>query len=125
MDVHQIALPVVDLERASAFYADLLGVEPIATFDPPGLAFFPLGSARLLLDRAAGPSAMLYLRVDDLAATVRRLRAAGVEVTEDARVVFADADGLFGPAGDDEWLASVHDTEGNMVGLMSRRASSR
>ena len=48
---------------------------PTARFDPPGLLFFDLDGVRLLLDVGA-PTALLYLRVDDVAATVERLRAA-------------------------------------------------
>ena len=35
-----------DLGRASAFYAELLGAPPTASFDPPGLVFFDLDGAR-------------------------------------------------------------------------------
>ncbi|NUO33512.1 MAG: methylmalonyl-CoA epimerase, partial [Dermatophilaceae bacterium] len=74
MALVQIAQRAEDLGRASAFYADLLGAEPLATFDPPGLVFFDLGGARLLLDVGA-PSALIYLGVDDIDATVERLRS--------------------------------------------------
>ena len=57
----QVAQRAEDLGRASAFYADLLGAEPLATFDPPGLVFFDLGGVRLLLDKGA-PSSLVYLR---------------------------------------------------------------
>ena len=36
MDLVQIAQHADDLERATAFYADLLGAAPTATHDPPG-----------------------------------------------------------------------------------------
>ena len=60
MELHQVAQHADDLDRAVAFYSDVLGCEVIARFDPPGLAFLRLGSVRLLLDKAA-PSALLYL----------------------------------------------------------------
>lgn len=122
MKVHQIAVPVSDLDRATRFYSTLLGAEPIARFDPPGLVFFDLEGTRLLLDRAAGPSATLYLRVDDVAAKVQTLAAYGVEIVEPAHVVFRDDSGLFGPAGEDEWLAGIRDSEGNVVCLANRSA---
>jgi methylmalonyl-CoA/ethylmalonyl-CoA epimerase len=121
MRLHQVALPVEDLDRATAFYRALLGAEPIAVFDPPGLAFFDLDGTRLLLDRQAGTGPTLYLRVDDVERAVAELAARGIEVIEPAHIVFSDDDGLFGPAGEDEWLAGITDTEGNLVCLMNRR----
>ena len=53
MALIQVAQRAEDLARASAFYADLLGVRPAATYDPPGLVFFDLGGTRLLLDTGA------------------------------------------------------------------------
>ena len=121
MDIHQIAIPVADLDRAIAFYRDLLGDEPIASFDPPGLAFFPLGGTRLLLDRNGATRALLYLRVDDIVAKLDDLRRHGVEITHEPHVIFPDTDGTFGPPRQDEWLAFIRDSEGNLVGLAERR----
>jgi catechol 2,3-dioxygenase-like lactoylglutathione lyase family enzyme len=120
MTLLQIAQHADDLGRASAFYADLLGAEPVATFDPPGLVFFDLGGVRLLLDRAA-PSALHYLSVGDIDATVERLRGDGVPVESDPHVIFAHEDDSLGPAGTDEWMAFVRDSEGNLVGLVEQR----
>ena len=121
MRLHQVALPVSNLGRATAFYTDLVGAEPIATYDPPGLVFFDLDGVRLLLDRQAGPGATIYLRVDDVEQAVARLAARGVEVTEPAHVVFPDEDGTFGPPCENEWLAGIRDSEGNLVCLAARR----
>ena len=55
MRLVQVAQRAEDLERATAFYADLLGAEPLASFDPPGLVFFDLVGVRLLLDRGRPP----------------------------------------------------------------------
>ena len=75
MDVFQVAQRAVDLDRAREFYSWLLQVEPTGLFDPPGLLFFQVGATRLLLDRVA-PSALVYLRVDDVRRTDRALRGA-------------------------------------------------
>lgn len=117
--LRQVAQRVEDLDRAVAFYAELLGRGPIAVFDPPGLAFFDLGGARLLLERGA-PTALIYLEVDDVAATCEALVGRGVRVATAPHVVFDDTAGLFGAPGE-EWLAFVEDPEGNRVGLMGRR----
>ena len=119
----QIAQKAEDLQRAAAFYADLLGAGPTATYDPPGLVFFDLGGTRLLLDRVA-PSALHYFAVDDIDATVSRLRERGVEVETDPHVIFSHEDGTLGPAGTDEWMAFVRDSEGNTVGLVEQRPRS-
>src|SRR6476469_5556772 len=63
VELRQIAQRAVDLDRAASFYQRLLGSEPLASFDPPGLVFFNLAGTRLLLDRAA-PPALIYLGVD-------------------------------------------------------------
>lgn len=119
MELIQVAQHAEDLTRAVAFYENLLGTPVVAEFDPPGLAFFHLDSTRLLLDRNA-PSALIYLGVDDLRETVDRLRAQGVAVVSEPQVIFSHVDDSLGPAGKDEWMAFITDSEGNTVGLVSR-----
>jgi predicted enzyme related to lactoylglutathione lyase len=119
--LHQVAQRAEDLERAVAFYSRLIGEPPIAVFDPPGLAFFRLGETRLLVDRGA-PSALIYLRVDDVRASVERLRSDGVAIAHEPHVIFTDDDGLFGPPGAEEWMAFITDSEGNLVGLASQHS---
>jgi methylmalonyl-CoA/ethylmalonyl-CoA epimerase len=118
--LHQVAQRAEDLDRATAFYRDVLGLRHLASYDPPGLVFFDLGGARLLLERAA-PSSLLYLEVPDIDAAVEALRAKGVEIASDPHMIFADAEGTFGEAGTEEWMAFFKDTEGNLVGLVERR----
>jgi methylmalonyl-CoA/ethylmalonyl-CoA epimerase len=114
----QVAQHAEDLDRAAACYALLLGEEPLARFDPPGLLFFRVGETRLLLDRAA-PSALLYLRVDDVRARVEELAAHGVAVDTPPHPIFTHEDDTLGPTGHEEWQAFVRDSEGNLVGLVS------
>ena len=119
MILHQVAQHADDLDRAVAFYTTLIGEPPLAIFDPPGLAFFGLGETRLLIERGA-PKALIYLRVEDVRAKVEALRADGIEIASDPRVIFTDDDGLFGFAGAQEWMAFITDSEGNLVGLASQ-----
>jgi methylmalonyl-CoA/ethylmalonyl-CoA epimerase len=121
VELHQVAQHADDLDRAVAFYAGVLGCEVIGRFDPPGLAFLRLGPVRLLLEVNA-PSALIYLRVDDARVTVDELGAAGVVIESGPHLIHTDADGAFGPAGWQEWMAFIRDTEGNLVGLASRHA---
>ncbi len=123
MDVYQIAQRATDLDRASAFYTNLLGAPPTATFDPPGLVFFQVGSLRLLLDRNA-PSALLYLQVEDVRVKVEELRTQGVRIENEPHVIFSHADDRLGPAGTDEWQAFIQDSEDNLVGLISHSPTS-
>jgi methylmalonyl-CoA/ethylmalonyl-CoA epimerase len=54
VELHQVAQRADDLDRAVASYSGGLGCETIASFDPPGMAFFHLGESRLLYARAVG-----------------------------------------------------------------------
>jgi methylmalonyl-CoA/ethylmalonyl-CoA epimerase len=123
MRLVQVAQRAEDLDRAAAFYADLLGTEPTGRFEPPGLLFFDLDGVRLLLEQGA-QSATLYLGVDDIDATIERLRANGVAIESEPHVIFSHEDDTLGPAGTDEWQAFVKDSEGNLVGLVEHRSSS-
>jgi methylmalonyl-CoA/ethylmalonyl-CoA epimerase len=119
MELVQVAQHAEDLDRAAAWYAQLLGEPETARFDPPGLLFFRLGSVRLMLERGA-PPATLYLRVPDVREAIERLRGAGTVVDTEPHVIFTHQDDSLGPAGTDEWQAFVRDSEGNLVGLVSQ-----
>ena len=121
MALVQVAQKADDLDRATRFYTELLGRGPSATYDPPGLVFFDLDGVRLLLESGA-PSAVLYLRVDDIDAEVVRLEGLGVEITHRPHVIFRHDDDTLGPAGTDEWQAFLTDSEGNPVGLVEQRS---
>ena len=119
--LRQVAQHVEDIDRAVAFYRDVLGLDFIARFDPPGLAFFYIGSSRLLLERGA-PPALLYLGVDDVASMTEQLRAAGVTIESEPHIIHVDEAGEFGPPGEAEEMSFFRDTEGNLLGLAGRRA---
>jgi methylmalonyl-CoA/ethylmalonyl-CoA epimerase len=119
MRLIQVAQRATDLERAAAFYSQLLGAEPTAVFDPPGLLFFDLDGVRLLLERGA-PTSLVYLEVDDVRESVGVLQGRGVEVISSPQVIYSHGDDTLGPGGTDEWMAFIRDSEGNTVGLVSR-----
>ena len=131
MLLHQVSVPVTDVSRAVEFYRSLLKDEPIAVFDPPGLAFFRLGETRLLLDAAAGEEAadlsggLIYLRVPNVAEAVENLRSEGTEIHGEPHIIFDDPDGTFGAAGEVEWMAFIKDPDGNTIGLASRAPADR
>ena len=119
MRLVQVAQHASNLRRAAEFYSALLGTEARALFDPPGLLFFDLDGVRLLLE-AGAPSSLLYLSVPDVRISVEELRARGVEIVAEAHVIFSHTDDHLGPAGTDEWMAFIRDSEGNTVGLVSQ-----
>lgn len=108
------------MDRAVGFYRDIVGLDLIARFEPPGLAFFDLGTSRLVLETGA-PAAMLYLGVDDVATMTEHLRKAGVTIESEPHVIHVDEAGHFGPPGETEEMAFFRDSEDNLVGLAGRR----
>ena len=120
MKLIQVAQHVDDLDRAVAFYEKLLGHPALARFDPPGLAFFDLDGTRLLLDRVV-PTSLIYLSVDDVRERTEQLRAAGVHIHTEPHVIFQHEDDTLGPAGTDEWMSFILDSEGNTLGLVSHQ----
>jgi methylmalonyl-CoA/ethylmalonyl-CoA epimerase len=120
----QVAINVHDLVRATAFYRDALGLPLL--FTAGGMAFFGCGEIRLVLSRAEKPqfdhpSSILYFSVPDIAAAHRRLSDMGVR--------FEAAPHLVAPmSAYDLWMGFFHDSENNIMALMSevpRSASSR
>jgi methylmalonyl-CoA/ethylmalonyl-CoA epimerase len=115
--IGQIAVPVSDLDRAVAFYRDVLGLTLLFQA-PPGLAFFTCGGVRLMLslpepssDRAHAAS-ILYYVVDDLAAAWASVTAQGAKGVSEPHLIAKLPD-------HDLWMAFVEDSEGNLLGLMS------
>ena len=123
MRLHQVALPVADLDAAERFYRDVLGARFVARFDPPGLLFFDFEGVRLLLERGegAGKASVLYIWVDDLEAASAQLKAKGVRFTAEPHAIHHDETGTFGPAGETEWMAFFEDPSGNTLALATRR----
>ena len=121
MNLRQVGIRVIDLDRAVDFYRRLLDREPLAVFNPPGFAFFDLDGVRLFLD-VNPPDSAVYLGVDDVRTAVEKLRDAGVRIVNEPHIVFPDPTGVFDTPGN-EWLAFIEDSESNLVGLMSREVS--
>jgi len=121
--LHQVALGVSDLAASEAFYAEVLGLRHIATYDPPGLVFFDLDGTRLLLEKGGGNS-VLYLWVDDIDTRVRDLEARGVVFIQPPHMIFPDDAGTFGPPGEQEWMAFFTDPAGNTIALATRKRPS-
>jgi methylmalonyl-CoA/ethylmalonyl-CoA epimerase len=113
--IRQIAIPVKDIDRAIAFYRDVLGMSFLFRA-PPGLGFFDCGGVRLMLSvpekaEDANPGSLLYYGVDDMAAAKSALNAAGVTFESEPHVVHRAAD-------HDLWMGAFRDSEGNLMALM-------
>jgi catechol 2,3-dioxygenase-like lactoylglutathione lyase family enzyme len=111
----QIAISVGDIDRAVAFYRDVLGLELVMTA-PPGLAFLRCGDVRLMLSAASEEGEtrsdpLIYFRVPDVQRAVEALRQRGATFAEEAHVI-ARLEKV------DVWLAATEDPDGHIVGLM-------
>ena len=121
--LRQIGLPACDLLRSIHFYRDLLGIEFIAQYDPPGLAFFRLGQTRLLLERSATPDpsrAVLYFEVADIHSAYSFLKERGVAFDSAPHLIHRDETETFGRPGEEEWMAFFKAPDGNVLASASR-----
>ena len=113
--IGQIAMPVRDPARATAFYRDVLRLPFL--FDAPPLAFFDCAGIRLMLTvpevaEHDHPGSILYFRVADIASAHAELSARGVRFTATPHCVARLSD-------HELWLAFFPDGEGNTLALMS------
>jgi methylmalonyl-CoA/ethylmalonyl-CoA epimerase len=113
--IGQIAIVVKDVERATAFYRDALGMRFLFAF--PGLAFFDCDGTRLMLSRAEKkefdhPSSILYFRVSDIQSAYATLRERKVSFEDQPHVVARLTD-------HDLWMCFFRDLDDNIFALMS------
>ena len=116
----QIAINAKDVERATAFYQDSLGLKLLFKA-PGGLAFFECGGVRLMLDRPEKPefdhpSSILYFAVPDIQGAHRKLKGSGVHFEDEPHMIARMPT-------HDLWMTFFHDTEGNLLALMSEVVS--
>jgi methylmalonyl-CoA/ethylmalonyl-CoA epimerase len=116
--IGQIAVNVHDLERATAFYKDKLGMKHLFSV-PPHMAFFDADGVRLMLgipERADldHPSSILYFKVDDIDTAHDALAKRGVPF-ETKPILVAPMQTY------DLWLAEFRDSENNVLALMCEK----
>lgn len=118
--IGQIAINVHDLQRAVAFYRDILGIRFLFQA-PGGLAFFDVGGVRLMLGAAENPdfnhpASTLYYKVEDIDAAHRTLTERGV--------AFIDEPHLIAKLPNHElWMTFFRDSEDNVLALMEERGA--
>ena len=113
--VGQIGIMVQDLEAATAFYRDQLGVKHL--FTAPGMAFFDLGGLRLMLGQSTPdypPCTYLYYKVSDIESAAQTLQARGVKMIEAPEIAHR-------MPGMELWLALFEDMDRNIVALMCEK----
>lgn len=115
----QIAINIKDVERAAAFYENVLELKLLFKA-PPGLAFFDCGGVRLMLERPAKPefdhpSSILYFAVPDIQAAFRKMKASGVQFEDEPHLIAKMAT-------HDLWMTFFRDSEANLMALTSEVA---
>ena len=112
--IGQVLVPVSDVDAATAWYRDVLGIRLLFAF--PGMAFLDAGGVRLYLARPEEPGfdgpVTLYFRVPDIHAAVEELEARGVAFSDRPRMIFDDG-------AQQTWMCFSRDPDGNNVALMS------
>jgi methylmalonyl-CoA/ethylmalonyl-CoA epimerase len=118
MELAQLTNVVHDIDRAVKFHRDVLGL-PLLFQAPPALAFFQVGSMRLMLSPAENPEqdhpgSVLYFRVKDIETVHRTLAGRGVKFVDQPHRVHAAADY-------DLWMTFFHDPDKNPMALMEEK----
>ena len=113
--IGQIAVNVHDLEKATAFYRDTLGMKFL--FEAGHMAFFDCGGVRLMLSlpdkpEFDHPSSIIYYRVPDIQRACEVLSSRGVHFEEKPILVARLSD-------HDLWMAAFRDVDNNLLALMS------
>src|SRR5438270_13363652 len=88
--IGQIAINAHDVDRATAFYRDVLGLQHL--FRAGQLSFVDCGGVRLMLDRPEKPefdqpSSVFYVQAGDIRATHRRLKDAATKFDDEPNVI--------------------------------------
>jgi len=114
--IGQIAVNAHDIERATAFYRDQLGMKLLFSV-PPKMAFFDCAGIRLMLSlpdkpEFDHPSSPIYFNVDDIQQATAALKERGVKFEEEPTFV-ADMGSYH------LWMAAFRDSENNILAMQS------
>ncbi len=117
-----VTLPASDLDRAKAWYAQVLGIEPVES-QPTGELWYELGGSRFMLYQSqfagTNQATAAGLRVDDFDATVAQLKERGAVLEDyDFGEDFRTVDGII-TLPDGNRSAWMKDSEGNILAVTS------
>ena len=115
-------LPASDIERAKAWYASVLHLEPMDITDS-GDVWYETGGTRLMLypSQFAGTNqaTAVTLRVDDVERTVAELKGRGATFEDyDFGEAFRTVEGIATSAAGEK-MAWLKDPEGNLISIGS------
>jgi catechol 2,3-dioxygenase-like lactoylglutathione lyase family enzyme len=117
----QIAINVQQIDRATAFYRDILGLPLL--FTAGNLAFLDCGGVRLMLTLPEKPEfdhpgSILYFTVPDIVTAHRQMLDAGVH--------FEDTPHLIAKMpSHDLWMTFFRDSENNLLALMCEMSQAK
>ena len=110
----QIAINVHNVDRATAFYRDILALPLL--FTAGSLAFFDCGGVRLMLTHPEKPefdhpSSVLYFAVPDITGAHQQMLNSGVRFEDEPHLIARMPN-------HDLWMTFFHDSEENLLALM-------
>jgi methylmalonyl-CoA/ethylmalonyl-CoA epimerase len=112
--IGQIAITVKQVDRAIAFYRDILGLPFL--FEDGNMAFFDCGGTRLMLGTSEHGdstwSSIVYYKTGDIQRSAELLTVRGVNFESQPRLIARMPDHQL-------WMAFFRDSEGNLAALMS------
>jgi methylmalonyl-CoA/ethylmalonyl-CoA epimerase len=113
----QIALNVKEIERATSFYRDVLGLKLLMA--APNMAFFDCGGVRLYLSTGQGSDhtssgSFIYFKTLDIDALLADAKTKNVLIHQEPQIIARMPD-------HDLWLMWIKDSEGNLLGIMEER----
>jgi methylmalonyl-CoA/ethylmalonyl-CoA epimerase len=112
--IGQIAITVTEVDRAIAFYRDVLGMRLL--FQVPNMGFFACDSVRLMITGSEKPgeshSSVIYFKVPDIQEAFRSLSQRGAPFEGEPHLLARMPD-------HDLWMAFFRDPDRNLLALMS------
>lgn len=112
----QIQMRAHDVDRAAAFYSEVLGLKLLFKA-PPNLAFFDCNGVRLMIDKPEKPEfdhpgSILYFSVPDIQAAYAKMKESSVRFEDEPHLIARMPD-------HDLWMTFFRDSEDNLLALMS------